>query len=689
MNRFFIILVLFCSSLIFGQLDRSKMPEPGPAPEIRLGEYDSFKLDNGLTVFVVENHKIPKIAFSLIINRDPIFEGDKSGYISVTGDLLRTGTKTRTKDQLDKEIDFIGASLSTGSSSVFASAVSRHKEKLMELMSDIILNSEFKQEELDKIILQMNSELAASKEEPNTIANNVRKTLVFGKDHPYGELITEETLKNIKLEDCTEYYEKFFSPSAGYMAVVGDITLEEAEDLVNKYLGNWQNKKIPSFGYKTPVLPKIDKYCLVDRPASVQSVINVCYPVDLISGSPDVIPAYLMNAILGGSFNARLNQDLREDKGYTYGVGSSLSSDKIIGNFNIPMQVRNSVTDSAIIQVLYEMRKMRDSLVTPEELQSMKNYMTGSFARQLEKPETIARFALNTAIYNLPEDYYKNYLKNLQAVTREDIKKMAEKYLHPEKSNILVVGKAADVADGLKKLSISGQIEYFDTYGNKYDPSQKKIPAGMKGSDVIDKYIKSLGGSSKINSIKDMTSVYKASDQGLDLELTIIQKSPDKILQEVNASVFKQTMVFNGKTAKKMTNNMETPVTDNELAILRLNASYQNLLHLDKFGASVKLAGMEQINGKDAYKVEISLPGNVSYTQYFDKESGLLVKQVVPIDTPQGKITSELYFDDYYELSGIKFPKTFKQVVAGSSFTFNLESRDLNTGVQDSVFTVN
>ncbi|KAB2837954.1 MAG: insulinase family protein, partial [Melioribacteraceae bacterium] len=363
-------------------------------------DYESFTLENGLKVFVVENHKLPRVSFSLIIDNDPILEGENAGYVSLAGELLRTGTTTRTKDQIDAQIDFIAASLSTSASGVYASALTKYKEEILEIMSDVVLNSDFKQEELDKLKKQTMSGLAHQKEDPDAIAGNVYGILLFGKDHPYGEISTEETVESITLEMCNEYYKTYFRPNISYMAVVGDINKIEAEKLIKKYFSSWENKDVPKHEYKIPKAPVVNKVSLVDREESVQSIINIGYPIQLAKGSADVIKVSLLNTILGGSFSSRLNKNLREDKGYTYGAGSSISSDELIGDATISVTVRNEVTDSAVTEILKEMKKIAAEKVPEEELQTTKNYMTGNFARAMESPQTVASFALNTALYN-------------------------------------------------------------------------------------------------------------------------------------------------------------------------------------------------------------------------------------------------------------------------------------------------
>ncbi|MFB0923758.1 MAG: insulinase family protein, partial [Vicingaceae bacterium] len=225
-----LILVLAVTSVAFAQkLDRSKRPVAGIAPEIKLGKIESFTLENGLKVFVVENHKLPKVAYSLSLNVDPVLEGDMAGYLDLTGQLMERGTKNRTKQQFDEEIDFIGARLSSSSNGVYGGSLKKHQEKLLDMMSDVVMNAEFKQEELDKLKKQMLSGIVSSKDDPDAIASNARAVLAYGKDHPYGEIATEASVEKVTLEKCTEYYTTYFKPNVSYLAVVGDVTVEEVK----------------------------------------------------------------------------------------------------------------------------------------------------------------------------------------------------------------------------------------------------------------------------------------------------------------------------------------------------------------------------------------------------------------------------------------------------------------------------
>ncbi|MEL7004710.1 MAG: pitrilysin family protein, partial [Bacteroidota bacterium] len=547
------------SQLSLAQLDRSKLPEPGQAREIKIGDYKSFTLKNGLKVFVIENTKLPRVSFTLVLDRKPVLEGEKVGYLSMVGNLMRRGTTSRTKDKIDNEVDFIGASLSASSGSVFASGLSKYTEEVIELMADITLNPSFPEEELEKIKTQALSSLAQQKDNANSISGNLSTVLVFGKDHPYGELRTEESIGKIEVADIKSYYATYFKPNISYMAIVGDIKKKDAEKLVKKYFSNWERGEIPQIGYENPNTPEKTTVALVDRPASVQSVVNITHSIDLKPGTEDVIPARIMNNILGGGGSARLFTNLREDKGYTYGAYSQLGSNRLVGSFSANASVRNEVTDSAIVEFMSELRRIRETEVTDQELNLAINSISGGFARSLEQPSTVANFALNIERFNLPNDYYSTYLQKVQAVTKEDVQRMAQKYIQPDNAYITVVGKASDVSEKLKKF---GELKYYDIYGEEYVPAEDGgLPDGLTAAKVIADYIEAIGGKEKVNAIKDITSKSAASVQGQNLDIVSIKKSPNLSYSsiKVGGAFEVQKSVFDGVKMAQFIQGQKAP----------------------------------------------------------------------------------------------------------------------------------
>lgn len=444
------------------QVDRSKLPKAGPPPEVKLDEYEKIVLKNGLTLILVENHKLPRVTFSLFFANPPIPETDKVGLSAITGELLRNGTKKMAKEELDEAIDFMGASLATSASGIYGQTLSKHTAKLLELIADVMLTPAFPQEAFDKIIKQRYSSLQAAKNHPNRIANRVADVLVYGKNHPYGEIVTEESLNAITLEDCKTYHETFFRPTHAYLAVVGDIQKNKIKRLVKRYFGQWKKALLPNFEYETPTQPPTNKVAFVDRPHAVQSVIKVVYPLQLKPTSTDLIAAKLLNQILG-SASGRLYMNLREQHGFTYGAYSHITDSPYIGKFSASAAVRNEIADSAVAEILLEMKKIVHDKVGNDELQLAKNQMIGNFINSLEAPEMLASLAIHMDRFGLPKNYYKNYPSEINAITLDAIQQAAKKYIYPDNAYLLVVGKGEGLAD---KLSEFGAITYFDEDGN-------------------------------------------------------------------------------------------------------------------------------------------------------------------------------------------------------------------------------
>lgn len=678
-----LMLVLFAASLSLAQLDRSKLPQAGPAPEVKIGSAESFVLANGLKVYVVENHKLPSITFSLVVDRDPIVEGKNAGYISAAGELLRTGTKNRTKDKLDEEIDFLGATLSTSATSVYASGLSKHADKILAIVSDIILNPLFKQEELEKVRKQTLSGLAFQKDDPDAIANRVGSAIMFGKEHPYGEMDTEESVKSITLDMCNKYVEAYFRPNVSYLAIVGDITKAKAKSLVEKYLSKWVKKDVPKNTFQNPKAPVVNKVALIDRASSVQSVISVCYPVELPIGSDDAMKTKVANLILGGSATGRLFMNLREAKAYTYGAYSSLNPDKLIGKFSASTKVRNTVTDSAITEIMNEMKKIRNEKVSETELQNAKNLLSGGFIRSLEQPATVANFAINIARYNLPKDYYKNYLKNLSAVTVDDVQNIAKKYIKPNNAYIVVVGSSEEVAKNISKFSVSSKVDYYDIYGEKYDPNLKKVPEGLTVEQVLNKYVEAIGGKENILKVKDKTTKMSGAMQGMNITMTQSFKAPNKMYQLLDFGIGQQTTVFDGEKGKVIQMGQEQQLPSAQVEEMKLGSLYLMLEYVEK-GIKTELSGMETINNKDTYRVTLTFPSGKKATNYYDVTTGLLVRQ----SEEKGSGVQSVDFDDYRDVQGVKYPYKLSVGTPNGPLDLTVTSIEINTGLADSLFEV-
>ncbi|WP_207433430.1 insulinase family protein [Sabulibacter ruber] len=668
------------------QTTKQTPPPAGPAPTIELGKYEFFELSNGLKVYVVENHKLPTVAMSLVLDRNPVLEGEKAGLTGAAGYMMRTGTKTRSKDQLDEQIDFIGASLNTSSSGFSASGLKKHFPKLLELASDVVLNPQFKQEELDKFKKQMASNLASSKDDPATIEANVQQALLYGKNHPYGEVLTEKTIENITLPDVQQYYNTYYKPNIGYLAIVGDITPKEAKKLVKEYFGKWKKAEVKQASYPAPAPLAGTQVAIVDRPNSVQSNISVTYAVDLKPGSPDAIAASLMNNILGGSF-ARLDANLREKHAYTYGSNSSLSTDRLSGRFAAYASVRNNVTDSAFTQIIYEMDRLRKEPVPAEELQKVKNMVTGSFARSLENPLTVAMFAVNTARYNLPKDYYANYLKNVAAVTPADIQRVAQQYLQPAKAYLIAVGNAREIADKLKRFNSNQPIGYYNAFGEKTDAPLMSLPAGVNVQTVLAAYMNALGGKANLEKVKDLTIKRTMNVPGAQLAVLQQQKGVDKSLLTITfGSNEINRVTINGPKGSINSQGQIKELTGAELQDQKLENWMFSFLNYDQLGVKLALNQMEKVEGREAYKLELTLPSGKKSYHYFDKETGLKIREVATEQTAVGTASQTTDIKDYREVNGIKFPHQIDLHIGNQVISSTVNSVEINKNLKDDIF---
>lgn len=667
-------------------LDRSIQPKAGPAPVIKIGDYQSFELANGLKVFVVENHKIPRLSYSLVLDNDPVFEGDMEGYTDFAGQLMRTGTTSRTKDQIDEQVDMLGASLNTSAGGISANCLVKHNEELLNIMSDVLLNPNFKSEELEKIRKQTLSGLEAEKDEPGAISNRIGSILVYGEKHPYGLSESEESVKKITLEKCIEYYKTYFKPNVAYLAIVGDITLDQAKPLVEKYFGNWQRGDVPKASYPTPKAPAKTTVVVVDRPNAVQSTINVTYPVDLKPGSPDDIKVKLTNTILGGG-TFRLYNNLREKHGWTYGAYSSIQPDKLIGEFSASAEVRNPVTDSSFTEILAEMSRLRSEAVSDTELNMVRNYMMGDFGRALENPATVAKFAINTARYNLPKDYYATFLTRLSALNSADVQLTAQKYIRPDNAYLLMVGKAEDIAPKLKKFAKSGEVLYYDIDGKLYDPNKKMkpAPAGITAELVINNYITAIGGVKKLKKIKDATINAGATMQGMTISLDLYYKFPDKMFMQVGsgAMVFAKQVYNAGKGISSSPMNGESkPIEGEELSGMKeASMVFPEMYYYTTLNYTTELLGIEeQKDQKQYYKIQVNKGGDKKDIEYYDVQTGLKIKT-------EGKMGVTEY-SDYKAVDGVLFPHGITQNMGSQNITFTVSAIKVNSKLKDEFFEI-
>jgi predicted Zn-dependent peptidase len=664
---------------------RKTAPKGGPAPKIELGESTTFKLDNGLTVIVVENDRLPRVSFQLAVNVPPVVEGEKTGAASIAGQLLRSGTTKRSKAEIDEAVDFIGANLSASSGGVFGSSLTKHTDALLEIMQEVVLMPSFPEEEFTKIKDQTKSGLAAAQEDPNAIAGRVANVLRYGDDHPYGEFETAETIDNISLEDVRSYYNTYFKPNISYLVIVGDISVDRAKEVANQYFGAWKRGTVKKPAFTNPKAPEKTKVVLVNKPGAVQSVINVTYPVYMKTSNQDRMAARLMNAILGSGSRGRLFRNLREDKAYTYGAYSQLSPDQEVGYFTASASVRNEVTDSSITEILSEMERIRTETVDTEMLEETKNRIAGAFARGTESPQTIANYALNIIRYGLDKDHYESYLERLDAVSPKQVQAAAKKYIRPDGAYIFVVGNQDEVMEQLQRF---GEVELLDIYGQ---PVKAAVSAGdMTAQGVIDKYLTAIGGKDDLAAVQDVTIEMEASIQGQTMTTKMVKKAPAKMKVEVSMmGNVVQDVTFNGTEGSMKMMGQSQKIEGEAATGMKTQAAIFPELSYDA-NTEMELKGIEELNGQQVYVVQLKTASGGTQLDYYATDTGLKVRTVSTEQAQGQTVTTTVDFMDYQEQSGILFPMV--QKTSGGPMPFPIEMKvqsvEVNGGVADDLFSI-
>jgi zinc protease len=680
-------LALLLSTATFAQLDRSIRPTAAPAKDIDFGEYKLYTLDNGLKIIVVQNDKLPRVSFSLVVDNDPMLEGDKAGYVSLAGELLRQGTTNRSKVELDEQVDFIGASLFTGSSNVFAAGLSKYQETLVELLADVALNPSFQEEEFDKLKKQALSGMENSKDDPNTLSSRIFRQSLYGSGHPYGEMESELTIENVTLEDCQNYYNTYWNPSNTYITVVGDIKPKKAKKLIKKYFGSWEGTAAPKMEFES--VPSYDGPVVnvINRNSSVQTVLSIGNTIQLKPGDPDVVKLALANQILGGGSMGRLFKNIREDKAYTYGAYSDYDTDRLVGSFSAGASVRNEVTDSSIVEFVKEFTRLQTELVGDKELQAAKNNIIGSFGRSLERPQTVASFALSIQRYGLSQDYYKTYLTKLDAVTAQDVMDVALKYFNTNSLVITAVGKAGEIAPSLEKF---GPVTFYDFYGAETGPPSLPVPAGVTAAGVLAKYAEARGGQEVLNKVKDLKMVADVAIAGMPMQATgtTMRKRPDLFLQDISVAGMGsvQKLVYDGKKGNSSGMQGSQELSGEELDAIKDQGIFFKESEYEKMGYKLNLTSIAFVNGEKAYALEVINASEETTTEYYSVESGLKLKEESSVEGPEGMMTSSQSYSDYREVDGVMFPFSMEISTGPQKIKMTFESIEVNTGLKTSDF---
>lgn len=653
--------------------DINIMPQSGPSPSIRFSKPIIHKLANGLTIIVVENHKLPNVNASLRIDNQPLRLRDKKGSDDLLSALLGSGSKNVSKDQFNEKTDFYGAFVSLYDGGFNINALSKYFPEILQLTIDQVLHPVFSEEEFNTEKKKAEESLKMDEKNTPSIAHSVTNKLAYG-DHPYGEFTSQKTLKNVNLEDVKKYYHKNFAPNNAYLIVVGDVKASDINKIAEKEFKDWmpapQNKPLSLPAINAVTSTEID---FINMPNAEQTELAVVQRSDIRRNNPDYQKVLLMNAILGGDFNSYLNMTLREEHGWTYGARSNFGTDKYGSIFKASTSIRNTVADSAVTVTLAQINKIINEKVDSTTLANNKAKYVGSFVLQMEKPATIANQAYNMLINNLPEDYYKNFLKKLDAVSVEDIQAVAQKYLHPNQLRIVMAGKASITVPGLEKAGY--KINFYNKNGELVEKPKMhiKIPDGVTTQSVLDHYFEAIGGKKKINNIKSVFATYETDMQGQVLQQEIKKMTPNKSAMAIKmGDMTLQKIVFDGAKGYQEAQGQKVDLDAETAKKMKEEVQPFSEMPLYKTG---KLDRVENIDGTNYYVIK----GADKTDYYFDSKTGYKTKEVKYMSVAGKERTQPITLSDYKSFNGIKFPGKISLSFGPQKMEFTLKDIKVNT----------
>ena len=446
---------------------RARAPQPGPVRPFHFPPVERRALSNGLQLLVAETHRFPVVSLELVMNAGATAEDEaRAGVASLTAGLLESGAGGRTADEIAETADGLGLSLdsSTGWDVAQAgfTALRARMEDGLTLLADLVRRPTFPEAEVERLAHERLGTLAHRRVDPAATASELFNRYAFAEDSPFSRPLagTEATVRRLGRDDVAAFHAARYAPAGSTLVASGDVSADEMVALAERFFGDWHGESLPAA--VPAVKPRTDGAVIViaHRPGAVQSEVRVGH-VGVERGVPDYIHLLVMNTILGGSFSSRLNLNLRERLGYTYGVSSTWNVRRQPGSFSVSSAVQSEATAHAVEEILREMRGMREAEVTPDELRDARDYLAGVFPLTNETTLGMATRLAAMATYDFPDDYYQGHRERILSVTADQVLEAARRRLHPDRVAIVVAGDADQVRAPLEALGI-GPVEVVD-----------------------------------------------------------------------------------------------------------------------------------------------------------------------------------------------------------------------------------
>lgn len=685
---------------------KQQPPPPAAARRFDFPAYKTHTLANGLTLFMIEDHRQPLVSYTLIVNAGGIAHPPaKAGLASMTAELLTQGTTTRSAQDIARAIDGVGGSLTASAdddtAQVSATVAKSAADLAIDLLADVTLRPAFSQEELDRLRRQRLSALQIQYSDPEYIAPFVAARITLG-DHPYAYPVegTPDSLRALTRDDLVEFQRRYYSPAGAFLAIAGDIAPAEAIALAERRFGAWSAAASSHPPAPAPPPPS-RSIVLVDKPDAVQTQI-VFSTLGIKYNDPSYLPLLVANQIFGGSFNSRLSLKLRAREGLTYNARSAFDTEREAGTFRVSTFTRTEETGKAVAMVVDLLREFRQSPATDAELKEAKAYLVGSFAVGTETPGQVAARVLTTAKHGLPADYWDKYRDRIQAVTPDQIAAAVRRYIDPDRMTIVAVGNVKTFAPSLEALGQARTIPFADLDLMRPDlkrPADSHPAAtpesAARALELMKGTAAAIGGSPKLAEIKDSVArgtIALTTPQGeMQGEITNEIIYPDKIKTTVSLPMGQLVQAFDGTQAwmQMGPQSMTLPATMNDemkRAVL-LSAGIGVVREALEGRAQVQALGPAEVDGKKMDVVAWSVAGQ-NVRLFLDPGTHLIAKAAFRSVTPQGAADVEALWTDYRDFGGVKVPTKLVTYRDGQKFSEAiLKDVRFNVGLDASTFS--
>lgn len=687
MKKIFLFSVLSLSFIlnmnIYAKIDPAVKPEPLPAKEFKFPEYETITLKNGLKVFVIKDDQQPTVSFRIMINGGSLVDGTHAGLSSITAQMLTKGTSKYSALDIANKLDGLGINLGASSSADFTTvagaSLKKHFPTLLEITKEILTAPTFPQDELDKLKKLTVANIKQEKSKGSAVAAAISRIALYGADHPYSKMQTEEGINSLTTSDLKSYFKNYIVPNNATMTVTGDVTAKEVKSMLEKHFADWkQGKKLD---IKIPeVKPEPIGVYFVSRPGAVQSSINIV-SMAVPRNHPDYDKLGLSSSIIGAGFAGRLFKTLRETYSYTYTPFGFVTGTKYTNRFACGADVRADVTDSSVSVILEQLKLLTEEVPSTEELDLLKKYEVGQYMMSFSNKDYTSMLIQNADFYGLDINKVKDYHLRLLKYNESDMREMARKYMNPRSSYIVVVGDPSNK----EKLAKFGKIyEYNTDYEPVTGAKAKAEKVDMTPKQLMEKYHNAIGGASKINEINsiEVTGKLEFDMQGQAIPGSVTEKyqRPNKKYAEFDLGIMQTRTYYNGKEGWMAVGPEMQQATGTDLDRVKAQSEFMRDARLLEIGYKMEIIGKQK-----NYIVAKVTRDKEELTYYFDASSYLLVKKEYNEVMPAGLLPVTETYGDYKEFGGVKFPTSVSVSTPQYSYTSTV-SYELNKAMNDADF---